>query len=49
MKETIGREKIVGHGFCAVDMEECKASGKMKKTNRSYAVQNNGNFEDNEN
>jgi hypothetical protein len=49
MKETIDREKNFGHGFCAVDMEEYKANGEMNKTNRTYAVENNGYFEENEN
>jgi hypothetical protein len=49
MKETIDREKNVGHDLCAVDMEEYKANGEMNKKNSIYAVENNCNFEENEN
>ena len=49
MKETIGREKIVGHNLCAVDMDENKMNGEMNtEKNSTYAVENNRNFEENE-
>jgi hypothetical protein len=49
MKETIGREKIVGHNLCAVDMDENKTNGELNtEKNSTYAVENNRNFEENE-